>query len=267
MSDIYSGLDTDDLVTGEAVTLELPPASLGIRLLSGLQDLIIELVLLFVGALLVGSLAIDQALASVGYIVTFVGALIVFPAVLETATRGKSIGKYVLGTRTVRDDAGPISFHHAFIRSLVGVVEVLVLSGVPTLISALVSSKGKRLGDYVAGTYVVRDRIGLTLPPAVQMPPELASWARNADITPLPEGLAVSIRQLLGRAGTLSPHARHTLVLDVAERTMPYVAPPPPRGTTPDMFLAAVQAERRARDAHRLHREADLRRRLAQRGR
>jgi uncharacterized RDD family membrane protein YckC len=267
MSDIYQGLDTDDLVTGEAVTLELPPASLGTRMLSGLLDLLVQAVLLIVGSLVVGAVASDDALASVGFIVTFVGVLVGFPTVLETLTRGKSIGKYALGTRTVRDDAGPISFHHAFMRSLVAVVEVWVMSGVPALISALVSSKGKRLGDYVAGTYVVRDRIGLTLPPVVQMPPQLAAWARNADIAPLPEGLAVSIRQLLGRAGTLSPQARHSLVLGIVERTMPYVAPPPPGGTSPDMFLAAVQAERRERDAHRLQREAELRFRLAQRGR
>lgn len=267
MADIYQGLDTDDLVTGEAVTLDLPPASLGIRLLSGLIDLVVEAALLFVGFLVVGAVASDQALAAVGFVVVLIGALIGLPTVLETLTRGKSIGKYVLGTRTVRDDAGPISFHHAFIRSLVGVVEVLGLSGVPALISALVSSKGKRLGDYVAGTYVVRDRIGLTLPPVVQMPPQLAHWARNADMAPLPEGLAVSIRQLLGRIDTLSQGARHALVVDIAHRTMGFVAPPPPPGTAPDVFLAAVQAERRQRDAHRLHREAELRHRLSQRGR
>jgi len=51
-------------------------------------------------------------------------------------------------------------------------------------------------------------------------------------------------------------------VLNIAQRTMPYVAPPPPRGTPPDAFLAAVQAERRDRDARRLHREAELRHRL-----
>jgi uncharacterized RDD family membrane protein YckC len=267
MSDIYQGLDTDDLVTGEAVTLELPPASLGLRLLSGLLDVVIQAVLLLVGFLVVGAVASDEALGAVGFVVTFVGVLVVLPTVLETLTRGKSIGKYVLGTRTVRDDAGPISFHHAFMRSLVGVVEIWALSGVPALISALVSSKGKRLGDYVAGTYVVRDRIGLTLPPVVHMPPQLAGWARSADIAPLPEGLAVSIRQLLGRIDTLSPHARDTLLLDIAQRTLQYVAPPPPRGTPPDAFLAAVQAERRDRDSARLHREAELRHRLAQRRR
>jgi uncharacterized RDD family membrane protein YckC len=267
MADIYAGLDSDDLVTGEAVTLELPPASLGTRLLSGLIDVIVEGTLLIAGFVASGLLATDEALYAVGTILTLVGALVVFPTVLETLTRGKSLGKYAVGTRTVRDDAGPVSFHHAFLRSLVGVVEIWVLSGVPALITSLVNSRGKRLGDLLAGTYVVRDRIALELPPPVPMPPPLARWAATADIAPLPEGLAVAIRQLLGRIGTLSPDAHRSLVDDLARRTLPFVAPSPPPGTPPEGFLAAVQAERRERDSRRLRQESELRRRLAARGR
>lgn len=265
MSDIYQRLDLDDLVTGEAVTLELPPASIGLRLLSGLIDLVAEGLLLFGGLFVALSVASDEALAAVGVIVTLVGALVIVPTAVETATRGKSLGKWALGTRTVRSDAGPISFRHALIRALVGVVEVWAFSGVPALISALVSSKGQRVGDHVAGTYVVRDKVQLRLTPPVQMPPPLASWAATADIGPLPDDLAIAIRQLLGRADTLSPEARHRLLGEMAARTLTHVAPPPPPGTPPDAFLAAVQAERRERDTRRLLREAELRQRLARR--
>jgi hypothetical protein len=43
----------------------------------------------------------------------------------------------------------------------------------------------------------------------------------------------------------------------------PYVAPPPPAGTHPETFLAAVLAERRRRDVARLAREQATRQRLA----
>jgi hypothetical protein len=144
-------------------------------------------------------------------------------------------------------------------------VEVRWLSGVPALVSSLVSSKGKRLGDYAAGTYVVRDRFRLQLPWPVQMPPHLATWARTADIAPLPDSLAVAVRQLLGRTATLSPQARDMLVTQIVEQVSQYVSPLPPRGTHPIDFLAAVSAERRARDEYRLWREADLRWRLTRR--
>jgi len=145
------------------------------------------------------------------------------------------------------------------------VVEIWVLSGVPALVSALMSSKGKRLGDHVAGTYVVRDRFSLRLPWPVQMPPHLAHWASGADIAPLPDSLAVAMRQLLGRAGTLSPQARHLLVGDLVTRVQQHVSPPPPPGTHPEHYLAAVAAECRRRDELRLRREAELRWRLTRR--
>src|SRR4029077_10244244 len=98
----------------------------------------------------------------------------------------------------------------------------------------------------------------------VPMPPQLAHWAHAADIAPMPEGLAISIRQLLGRGTELSPRSWRGLVVDLADRPLSYVAPPPPRGTPPEQFLAAVAAERRERDRGRLHREAELRHRLGQ---
>jgi uncharacterized RDD family membrane protein YckC len=255
----------DQLVTGEAVALELPAASIGVRAASGLIDVVVEGVLLVVGFLLGSLLAVDEATAGVVSILALVLVLVIGPATLETLTSGRTIGKLAMGLRTVRDDAGPISFHHAFVRHLIGVMEVWVISGVPALISALVSAKGKRLGDYLAGTYVVRDRVPLRLPAPVQMPPYLAQWAASADIAPLPDALAVALRQLIGRAATLGPEARHRLVGDAFAHVGPLVSPPPPPGTHPEDFLAAVAAERRRRDEHRLRREAEQRWRLTQR--
>lgn len=255
----------DQLVTGEAVALELPPASLGLRVVSGLIDLVLQLVVLVVGVVVAGILASDEALVAVGGIVVVAFTLVIGPAVLETLTQGRTVGKLVMGLRTVRDDAGPISFHHAFVRHLLAVVEIWVLSGVPALVTAMVSAKGKRLGDLVAGTYVVRDRYHLNLPWPAPMPPHLAHWAAGADIAALPDSLAVANRQLLGRTGSLSPQARLQLVTDIVSQVQRHVSPLPPPGTTPEDYLAAVAAERRNRDQHRLWREADLRWRLTRR--
>ena len=259
----YAGID--QLVTGEAVALELPPASLGLRVVSGLIDVAIQFTILVVGSIVAVFLAPDEALFGVASVLLIALTLVIGPSVLETLTMGRTIGKFAMCIRTVRDDAGPISFHHAFIRHLIAVIEIWVFSGVPALVSALVSSKGKRLGDHVAGTYVVRDRYKLHLPWPVEMPPHLARWAASADIAPLPDSLAVALRQLLGRTGTLSPEARQMLVTHILAEVQPHVSPPPPPGTHPEDFLAAVAAERRRRDEHRLWREADLRWRLTRR--
>ena len=225
----------------------------------------IEFGILVLGTILAATTAPDEALFGVMSVVLIAFTLVIGPAIMETLTMGRTVGKFAMGIRAVRDDAGPVSFHHSFVRHLVGVVEIWVLSGVPALVGALVSSKGKRIGDFAAGTYVVRDRYKLQLPWPAQMPPHLAHWAASADIAPLPDSLAVALRQLLGRTATLSPESRHTLVSHIFNEVQQYVSPPPPPGTHPEYFLAAVAAERRRRDEYRLWREADLRWRLTHR--
>lgn len=260
----FAPLTADDLVTGEAVALDLPAASVGARVVSGLIDVTATVASAFAVVFLLAAVAADAdgALVGVASVASVVTICLIIPVTLETLTRGKSLGKLAMGLRTVRDDAGPISFQHAFVRALVGFVEIYAFSGVPAFFSALLSRKGKRLGDHAAGTYVIRDRFRLQIPPPVPMPAHLRAWAASADIATLPTPLALGIRQLLGRGAQISPQARAELAQRLAQQVQPYVAPPPPAGTTAEDFLAAVLAARRDRDLARLHREAELRRRL-----
>ena len=111
----------DELVTGEAVTLDLPPASLGLHVASAAIDVLASVAVLIAGFWATALLAADAATSAVGSILTLVSAMIVLPATVETLSRGRSLGKLATGLRTVRDDAGPISFHHAFTRALIGI--------------------------------------------------------------------------------------------------------------------------------------------------
>jgi len=258
------GVGADDFVTGEAVALELPAAGIALRALSGFLDLFIAGMALWGGLLLVMLMTegTDDAIVGVATTVLLALVAVVLPTTIETLTRGRSVGKLATGLRTVRDDAGPIGFRHALARALVGFVEIWAMFGVPALVSGLVSSKGKRLGDYAAGTYVVRERVHLRLPPPPMMPPHLAAWAAGADIARLPDGLAMAVRQFLMRAPLLSPQSRAALGVQLYDEVVTYLAPQPPAGTHPELALAAVIADRRRRDAVRLQRDAALRRRL-----
>ena len=264
MSSSTVGVGVDDLVTGEAVALELPAAGVAVHAVSGAIDVVATLLLLWAASAVavVATAGSDEALASTAMLLAVVLALLVLPTTLETLTRGRSLGKLALGLRTVRDDAGPIGFRHAFTRALVGVVEIWLLFAIPALVSGLVSAKGKRLGDYAAGTYVVRERVRMTIPPPPAMPPALAGWAVGADIARLPDGLAMAVRQFLGRAAGLSPASRASIAAELQAEVLRHVAPPPPAGSHPEMVLTAVIADRRRRDGQRLQREAELRARL-----
>jgi uncharacterized RDD family membrane protein YckC len=260
----FASLTADDHVTGEAVALDLPPASLGSRIGSGIIDVIVTVLMLIAIFLVFGIAALqtDGALAHVAMVATMITVFLVVPTTVETLSRGRSLGKLACGLRTVRDDAGPISFQHAFVRALVGFVEIYAFTGAPAFFSALLSAKGKRLGDHAAGTYVVRERVRLQLAPPALMPPHLAPWARSADMAALPTGLALAVRQYLGRAAALDPATGADLGSRLAVEVSTYVAPPPPPGTAPHDFLAAVIAARRERDGARLAREAAMRERL-----
>ena len=264
MSSSTVGGGVDDLVTGEAVALELPAAGIAMHALSGILDVALTLAALSAGlfVVIVVTQDADQAIISVAATLLLILVFVVLPTTLETLTRGRSVGKLATGLRTVRDDAGPIGFRQALTRALVGFVEIWMLLCVPALISGLVSNKGKRLGDHAAGTYVVRERVHLSLPVPPMMPPVLAGWAAGADIARLPDGLAMAVRQFLMRAPLLSPQSRATLGLQLHSEVVAYLAPQPPSGIHPELVLAAVIADRRRRDSLRLERDAALRRRL-----
>ena len=188
-----------------------------------------------------------------------VAIFIGYPAGFETLTRGRTLGKLALGLRVVRDDGGPITGRHALTRALVGWIEIYLLFGAPALVAGLIHPRVKRLGDMAAGTYVVNQRARMRLLPPPVMPPPLARWAGSADLAGLPSGLAIAVRQFLGRAPTLNPQARHQLGTQLLQATLPYVAPPPPPGYHPEYILAAVIADRRRRDMERLWREEQRR--------
>jgi uncharacterized RDD family membrane protein YckC len=259
---------TEDLVTGEAVVLDLRPASFLTRGLGLLLDWVVITFAAIVISMSLGPI-LDISDDALGAAVSLVGSVLVIvgiPVVIETLTRGRSLGKYAMGLRVVRDDGGPIRMRQALVRGLLAFFEIWLMLGSVAIIASLSNRRGKRLGDLLAGTYVVRERTaaGAFTSPAI-MPPHLAGWAAGTDLGRVPDRLALAVRQFLSRAPRLHPSSRQILGTSLAQQLSPYVAPMPPAGTHPEEFLAAVLAERRERDLRRLHAEAAARAARAQR--
>ena len=242
---------SDEILIGEGVLLDARPASFATRMLAaGIDVLVVGMASVIVVVIVVAGLApqLDEAATMALVITGLVVVTVVVPTLVETLTRGRSLGKVVLGIRIVRDDGGPIRFRHAFVRALTGVLELWFTTGLVAILTSMVHPRGKRLGDLLAGTYAVRVRSGQKALPPVTMPFELAAWATRADMRRLPDGLALSARQLLGRADRLNRGSRVRLGTELAAQFEKYVAPGPPPGTSPERFLAAVLAERRNRE-------------------
>lgn len=239
-------------VTGEAVALDLRLAQFPSRTLALALDLLLQGGVLLACVWLAGAVAsqTDGAAASAIMLVAVVAVIVGWPTLIETFTRGRSLGKLAAGLRVVRDDGGPVRFRHAFVRALFMIVDFWISSGAVGLISSLLSARGKRLGDHFAGTVVIRERVPSAAGIAVHtdsMPPALESWAASLDLTRLPDVTALQARQFLTRTATLAPEVRTTMSRQLAAEVSTYVAPPAPHGLSPELYLQTVLTERMRR--------------------
>ncbi|WP_395295962.1 RDD family protein [Kitasatospora hibisci] len=254
-----------NLVTGEAVVLGLRTAKLPSRALAIGLDLTVELAALLVCTLTLSVALVDldpAALAAlmIGLTVFFMVAV---PIMVETFTRGRSLGKAALGLRVVRTDGGPVRFRHALVRALVGFFEIIVLSGVPAAICSAVSADGRRLGDVFAGTLVVRERVpggggaAAALPPVhPQLLQAIGGELVALDLSAVPEPLWLAIRQLLGRVGQLDPAVAHQMSARLADDLAARTGHPVPYGLHPAAYLGAVLTERQRREWTRAQSQA-----------
>ncbi|WP_029089641.1 RDD family protein [Brevibacterium album] len=238
------------LVTGEAVALRVQPAHYAARALSALIDyiayLIVYIALFASAAWTLGALGAQfDLLMNSALILLTVFTTVAIPCAVEAFSHGRSLGKLALGLRVVRDDGGAIGFRHALIRALLWQFEVLATGGGVAALAGLLSPRCKRLGDMLAGTLAVSERARAPRPEQIVLAPHLHAWIPQADVSPIPAGLHYRIVQFLTTASQRTPDSRRERAIELAEELNPYVAPAPPPGTTPEMFLSAVIARSR----------------------
>ena len=246
-----------DVVTGEAVVLDLRLARLASRCLALALDLLCQVAVLLVLTLVVlaGQNRLDTALEVAIGLLIVVAVLVGYPVTVETLTRGRSLGKAALGLRVVRDDGGPIRFRHALVRGLVGFFVdfwALGLGGAVAVFVSMFSAKGKRVGDLLAGTVVIRERMPAGEAAVVYMPPWLAGWASTLNLSGLPDDLALAVRNYFARRAQFNSSAADTLAWQLATDVGQHIGVPVPQGIHPADYLAAVLAERRAREHARV---------------
>jgi uncharacterized RDD family membrane protein YckC len=251
-------------LTGEAVALALHPTGFALRAGGALIDFAAELIvyLLVVAGASYGLAQTDAegaVWASVA-ILAFVLCFVIAPAVVETVTKGKSLGRLAVGARIVRDDGGAIGFRHAIVRSLVGVFEFYLTFGGGAALIGLLSPRTQRLGDLLAGTYSQYERVSGKVMPLFGMPPELYGWARVADVARLPDPLARRVSQFLANAAQFDPPRRWAIASELAAEVSVFVSPVP--AVAPEFFLAGVTVLRREREAEALRLEAERLRKL-----
>jgi uncharacterized RDD family membrane protein YckC len=242
-----------ELYTPEAVRVDLPLAEVGSRTLAILIDLVAMGILLY--AVLIASVA-AAGITGAGFddgpgwvvvvLVLLLNFLVLFgyPAGTETLMKGRTPGKAAVGLRVVTVDGAPIRFRHAAIRGLFAFVDFYLFFGIPALVTALLTTRGQRLGDLAAGTVLIRDRVdaGADQPVTFSVPPALSSYAATLDVSGLSASDYAVVRRFLLRASSLEPDHRIRVATDLANVLADSMGHRPPAGIHPEAMLLCVAA-------------------------
>ena len=213
----------DGIITPEAVVLEVETAGVSSRMLAGLLDLLIQAGIVLVGLIVLGLTRVVRSGSTVrtAAAVLITIALMVYPVVLETLWRGRTVGKRALGLRAVTLEGAPLRLRHASLRMMGGLVDRLLPPvGVTGTLMVLATRRHQRVGDLLAGTIVVRDPDRTLLPQAVwfPVPHGFDSYAATIDPTSMTDEQYTVIRSFLMRNRELTADARYALAADLAER-------------------------------------------------
>jgi uncharacterized RDD family membrane protein YckC len=246
------------LVTGEAVVLQVRIARMPTRALACAIDVLLQgIVLVVLISLLAGFLLGGESSEALAGALIFIVVLLVvigYRVVMETLTRGRTLGKMVLGLKVVRDDGSSIRFRHALVRTLLWFFVDFApwFAASPGIVASLMNKQGKRIGDMVAGTVVIRERHQPMASPPLFVPGHLVQWAQSLELSRLSDDLANASRDYLARFTELQPDARIALGDALAGRVAQVTAPVSPVPLIAPAYLSAVLAERRRRELNRL---------------
>ena len=266
------------VVTPENIEIEYELAGIGSRFLANLLDSFLQAAIYLGLWIVVGIIAlivslttsvfsralgvffgeIQLAFALIAGFVILWGYFIWF----ETVWNGQTPGKRQLGLRVIRDGGYPINIFAAIVRNLIRVMDGMPLAallllgigyfGKDPLVAAmgglcilipvlcmLLSQRYQRLGDFVAGTMVVKQRaprvptLEALAPPPRVLPEHLAAYAladigRQVYEMTVPEYRAV--HHYIDRRWQLPPQVQQTVAMRLAVPLMQRLGIVPPAG-------------------------------------
>ena len=235
----------ETFVTPEAVAVEAGFAGLGSRFVGAVVDALLQFAVLLAAGIAAAGMGGDAGLITFS-VASFV-MLLVYPAALEAATRGKTVGKMAARIRVVAADGSPVRFTAVLVRNILRLVDILPGTYAVGVISILVTKRGQRLGDLAAGTVVVYDAPAAA-PEVLELPPDArrAAMARAIDPGTLSREEYRVVRSFLLRRRTLHPDARARLADDLFERLRVRVGAERLE-SSPEDFLEALVAAYRER--------------------
>lgn len=249
-----SEIPSTGIVTPEAVLLDFETAGAGSRIVAEFIDLvgifITFLILLFAVSAGATSGVLNNTIGAVVLIAGMFFIILGYPAGFEALWGGRTPGKAVMGLRVVTQEGAPIRFRHAAARAIIALLEIYALVGSLATLVIIFSKRDQRLGDFVAGTIVVRDRVagGSVVAMSFMAPYGYGPYAASLDVSQVSVDQYRLIRAFLLRAQQLTPPARVSLATKIANPMAIAMRHTPPPWVHQEVFLACVGAAYQARE-------------------
>ena len=219
---------SDDLVisTPERVAFQYEIAGIGSRFLAQVVDGLVITAALIVVSILAAALGGVFSSPELGLLVELILVFVLLAGyflVSEAVWNGQTLGKRSARLRVVGDHGEPLTIGQAIIRNLIRIVDFLPFFYGIGMLTLFINGRGKRLGDFAAGTLVVRDKERISLydlggsAPAPQTPTPAASssiWSTPASAPPP----IASIAPAPAGGPTLDANLRRLVVAYAARR-------------------------------------------------
>jgi uncharacterized RDD family membrane protein YckC len=257
--------------TPEVVAIAYDVAGLGSRCVAAAVDTLLILVLQAgLGAAVLGfATLLGGALDEATNLLLALWALLAFLLLwgyyllFELLWSGQSPGKRLVGLRVIREGGRPVDFSASAVRNLVRAVDFVPFAYGLGVLTMFADTRARRLGDFAAGTLVVREGRPLALADLARGATPAPVPPRPADAPPTPlianlHLLRPEERELaeafLRRREGLSPARRGELAARIAAALRARLALP--QGGDPERFIEHLVREHRvfqeleARAAH-----------------
>jgi len=245
-----------DVETPELVVLSYTIAGVGSRVYAAVID-----ILVCVGLFLTTLVALAMLFSRLGVGIAgftgsaaWAGAILVlaqfaifwaYYVLCEGFADGQTFGKWRLGLRVVRDGGYSIGFGASATRNIMRAIDMQpVFTYLVGITAVALSKSGKRLGDIVAGTIVVQERL-IQAPNLTRRRP---ASPEAAPVAKLGEEEFRLLERWYARRMDIDPDRRRELTAQVGARVA-HAFPPNDGSTLGARMIRLYEAERQARDA------------------
>ena len=246
---------TLDVETPEQVVVSYTLAGIGTRGAAAMIDLLIMFVL--IGTLWYGAFSLPKlvpgvrdfgggwltAVIIIGQFLIIWGYFVAFEAIWD----GQTPGKRLLGLRVVRNGGGGVDIGASAARNVIRFVDFLPLGYFTGMVAIIANGRNQRLGDLVAGTIVVRERL-LRHQPAARLTAADSTAETDGEviIATLDDERFALLDRFVARESTLDDASRDRLAAALVQQFNADV-----RTSALDALRALHQRELQARRNHR----------------